>query len=112
MNQVILVGRLAKDPDIRYAKGNELTAVARYTLAVERRFSKDLDQEVSADFISCAAFGKAAEFAERYLRRGVKIAVTGRLRTGSYMDRKGQKVYTTDVVIENQEFVESLSACR
>ena len=108
MNKVILMGRLTRDPEVRYSQGDSASAVARYTLAVDRRFRRD--GEASADFINCVAFGKAAEFAERYLRQGVKIAVTGRIQTGSYTNRDGQKVYTTDVVIEEQEFAESKGA--
>ncbi len=108
MNKVILMGRLTRDPEVRYAQGDNANAVARYTLAVDRRFRRDGEQ--SADFINCVAFGRAAEFAERYLRQGVKIAVTGRIQTGSYTNRDGVKVYTTDVVIEEQEFAESKAA--
>ena len=105
MNKVILMGRLTRDPEVRYAQGDNANAVARYTLAVDRRFRRDGEQ--SADFINCVAFGRSAEFAERYLRQGVKIAVTGRIQTGSYTNRDGVKVYTTDVVVEEQEFAES-----
>ncbi|MBQ8558638.1 MAG: single-stranded DNA-binding protein [Tyzzerella sp.] len=108
MNKVILMGRLTRDPEVRYSQGENASAVARYTLAVDRRFKRDGEQ--SADFINCVAFGRAAEFAERYLRQGVKIAVTGRIQTGSYTNRDGVKVYTTDVVIEEQEFAESKAA--
>ena len=108
MNKVILIGRLTKDPDIRYSQGNSDMAVARYTLAVDRRFGKR-DGEQTADFIPCVAFGKSAEFAERYLHQGIKIAVNGRTQTGSYTNRDGGKVYTTDVIVEDQEFVESKS---
>ncbi len=108
MNKVILMGRLTRDPEVRYSQGDSASAVARYTLAVDRRFRRD--GEASADFINCVAFGRAAEFAERYLRQGVKIAVTGRIQTGSYTNRDGVKVYTTDVVIEEQEFAESKAA--
>ena len=106
MNKVILMGRLTRDPEVRYSQGDNSSAVARYTLAVDRRFRRDGDQQ-TADFINCVAFGRAAEFAERYLRQGTKIAVTGRIQTGSYTNRDGVKVYTTDVVIEEQEFAES-----
>ncbi len=109
MNKVILVGRLTRDPDIRYSSGESQTAVARYTLAVDRRFKRQGDDQ-TADFINCVVFGKGAEFAENYLHQGIKIAVTGRIQTGSYTNRDGQKVYTTDVVIEEQEFVESKTA--
>ena len=108
MNKVILMGRLTRDPDVRYSQGENATAVARYTLAVDRRFRRDGDQ--SADFIGCVAFGRQAEFAEKYLRQGTKIAVTGRIQTGSYTNREGQKVYTTDIVVEEQEFAESKAA--
>jgi len=105
MNKVILMGRLTRDPEVRYSQGANSLAIARYTLAVDRRFRRE--GEATADFIGCVAFGKQAEFAERYLRQGVKIAVTGRIQTGSYTNRDGQKVYTTDVVVEEQEFAES-----
>ena len=108
MNKVILMGRLTRDPEVRYSQGDQSSAVARYTLAVDRRFRRD--GEASADFINCVAFGRAAEFAERYLRQGTKIAITGRIQTGSYTNRDGQKVYTTDVIIEEQEFAESKSS--
>lgn len=108
MNKVILMGRLARDPEVRYSSGEDSKAVARYTLAVGRRFRQEGGQ--SADFISCVAFGRQAEFAEKYLRQGIKIAITGRIQTGSYTNRDGQKVYTTDVVIEEQEFAESKAA--
>ena len=108
MNKVILMGRLTRDPEVRYSAGNNSMAVARYTLAVDRRFSRD--GENNADFIGCVAFGKSAEFAEKYLRQGTKIIVTGRIQTGSYTNRDGQKVYTTDVVVEDQEFAESKAA--
>ena len=108
MNKVILMGRLTRDPDIRYSAGENSTAVARYTLAVDRRFKKDSEQ--TADFISCVAFGRSAEFAEKYLHQGTKIAITGRIQTGSYTNRDGNKVYTTDVVVEDQEFAESKNA--
>ncbi len=110
MNKVILMGRLTRDPDIRYSAGENSTAVARYTLAVDRRFRRDSDQGQSADFISCVAFGRSAEFAEKYFHQGIKIIVTGRIQTGSYTNREGNKVYTTDVVVEDQEFAESRNA--
>ncbi len=109
MNKVILMGRLTRDPEVRYSSGDSQTAVARYTLAVDRRFRRDGDSQ-TADFIGCVAFGRQAEFAEKYLRKGIKIAATGRIQTGSYTNKDGQKVYTTDVVIEEQEFAESKSA--
>ena len=106
MNKVILMGRLTRDPDIRWTQGQNQTAVARYTLAVDRRFKREGDQQ-TADFISCVAFGRGGEFAEKYLHQGTKIIVTGRIQTGSYTNREGQKVYTTDVIVEEQEFAES-----
>lgn len=108
MNKVILMGRLTRDPEVRYSQGDTPTAIARYTLAVDRRTRKD--GEASADFISCVAFGKSAEFAEKYLRKGTKLVVTGRIQTGSYTNKDGAKVYTTDVVVEDQEFAESKAA--
>lgn len=105
MNKVILIGRLTRDPDVRYTQGQESSCVSRYALAVDRKFKRD--GEASADFINCIAFGKNGEFAEKYLRQGVKIAVTGRIQTGSYTNREGQKVYTTDIVVEEHEFCES-----
>lgn len=102
------MGRLTRDPDIRYSAGENSTAVARYTLAVDRRFKRDGDQ--SADFISCVAFGRSAEFAEKYFHQGIRIVVSGRIQTGSYTNRDGNKVYTTDVVVEDQEFAESKNA--
>ena len=108
MNKVILMGRLTRDPEVRYSQGENSTAIARYTLAVDRRFKRN--NEESADFIPCVAFGKSAEFAEKYFRQGLKVVVTGRIQTGSYTNRDGQKVYTTDVVVEDQEFAESKAA--
>lgn len=108
MNKVILMGRLTRDPEVRYTAGENALAIARYTLAVDRRFRRD--GEATADFISCVVFGRGAEFAEKYLRQGIKIAVSGRIQTGSYTNREGQKVYTTEVVVEDQEFAESKSA--
>ena len=105
MNKVILIGRLTKDPETRYSQGQNSTCISRYSLAVDRQFKRDGDQ--AADFLNCVAFGKQGEFAEKYLKKGTKIAVTGRLQTGSYTDRDGKKVYTTDVVVESHEFVES-----
>ena len=109
MNKVVLVGRLTRDPEVRYSQGNNATAVARYTVAVDRRFRRDGDSQ-TADFIGCVAFGRQAEFAEKYLRKGIKIALTGRIQTGSYTNKDGQRVYTTDVVAENVEFAESKNA--
>ena len=108
MNKVILMGRLTRDPEVRYSAGENALAIARYTLAVDRRFKRDGDQ--TADFIGCVAFGKLGEFAEKYLRKGTKVVVTGRIQTGSYTNKDGQKVYTTDVVVEEQEFAESKSS--
>ena len=110
MNKVILMGRLTRDPDVRWTQGPEQSAVARYTLAVDRRFQKE--GGATADFIGCVAFGRQAEFAEKYLRQGTKIAITGRIQTGSYTNREGRKIYTTDVVVEEQEFAESKNAER
>lgn len=108
MNKVILMGRLTRNPEIRYSQnGDNQMAIARYTLAVDRRFSRGNGEQQSADFISCIAFGKSAEFAEKYLKQGTKIAVTGRIQTGSYTNKDGNKVYTTDVVVEDHEFAES-----
>ena len=109
MNKVILMGRLTRDPEIRYSQGEQSTAVARYTIAVDRRFRRDGDQQ-TADFINCVAFGRQGEFAEKYFRKGIKIAITGRIQTGSYTNKDGQRVYTTDVVVEEQEFAESKSS--
>ncbi len=110
MNKVILMGRLTRDPDVRYSQGENSMAIARYTLAVDRRFKRDNQDGQTADFIGCVAFGRAGEFAEKYFRKGTKIAVTGRIQTGSYTNKDGQKVYTTDVVVEEQEFAESKNA--
>lgn len=108
MNKVILMGRLTRDAEIRSSQGGNPTTIARYTLAVDRRFKRDGDQ--TADFINCIAFGKSAEFAEKYFHKGTKVVVTGRIQTGSYTNKDGQKVYTTDVVVEDQEFAESKAA--
>jgi len=105
MNKVILMGRLTRDPEVRYSQGENPTAIARYTLAVDRRFNRTEDN--NADFINIVAFGKAGEFAEKYLNKGTKVVVTGRIQTGSYTNKDGQKVYTTDVIAEDQEFAES-----
>ena len=108
MNRVILMGRLTRDPDVRYSQGSDAMAIARYTLAVDRRGKRDggNDQQ-SADFISCVAFKNNAEFAEKYLRQGTKVVIEGHIQTGSYTNKDGQKVYTTDVIIDSQEFAES-----
>lgn len=110
MNKVILLGRLTRNPDVRYTNNQDgsQSAIARYTLAVDRRFKKDGEQ--AADFISCVAFGKQGEFAEKWLKQGTKIALTGRIQTGSYTNKEGQKVYITDVVVEECEFAESKAA--
>ena len=108
MNKVIEIGRLVREPEIRYSHGENTTCIARYTLAVDRKFKQE--GQPTADFINCIAFGKLGEFAEKYLHKGVKIAVTGRIQTGSYTNKDGQKVYTTDVVVEEQEFCESKSS--
>lgn len=105
MNKAILMGRLTRDPEVRYSQGENAMAIARYTVAVDRRFAKDSQQ--SADFISCVCFGKSAEFAEKWLKQGIKICITGRIQTGSYTNKEGVKVYTTEVVVEDQEFAES-----
>ena len=109
MNKVILCGRLTRDPEVRYSSGENQTAVARYTLAVDRRFKRQGDEQ-TADFINCVVFGRGAEFAENYLHQGTKIIAEGRIQTGSYTNKDGQRVYTTDVVVENQEFAESKAA--
>ena len=108
MNKVILMGRLTRNPDVRYSQGEKATCVARYTLAVNRRFRREGDQD--ADFINCVAFGRQGEFAEKYLKQGTKIVISGRIQTGSYTNRDGVKVYTTDVVVEEQDFAESKAA--
>lgn len=107
MNKVILMGRLTRDPDVRYSNGEEAMAVARFTLAVDRRMARNKDGEQTADFISCVAFRKTAEFIEKYFRQGTRMVISGRIQTGSYTNRDGQKVYTTDVVVEEVEFAES-----
>lgn len=107
MNKTILVGRLTRDPEVRYSQGDNSTAVARYTLAVERRFKRD--NEPTADFIPCVAFGRTAEFAEKYFRQGMRVAISGRIQTGSYTNKDGVKVYTTEVLIEEHEFAQSKS---
>ena len=109
MNKVILMGRLTRDPEIRYSAGENQTAVARYTLAVDRRFRRQ-GEEQTAELINCVVFGRGAECAERYLHQGTKIVATGRIQTGSYTNKDGNRVYTTDVVVEEQEFAESKAA--
>ena len=108
MNKVILIGRLVRDPEIRYSQGEKSIAIARYTLAVDRKFKKEGEQ--SADFISCVAMGKNGEFAEKYLKQGTKIAIEGRIQTGSYTNKDGAKVYTNDCMVESHEFCESRNA--
>ncbi len=110
MNKVVLMGRLTRDPDVRYSQGEGSMAIARYTFAVERRRARNNNNngnEQTADFISCVAFGKAGEFAEKYLHKGTKVCISGRIQTGSYTNKDGQKVYTTDVVVEETDFAES-----
>ena len=109
MNKVVLIGRLTRDPEVRYSQGEESMAIARYTLAVDRRGKKDQNEQ-AADFINCIAFRKNGEIAEKYLKKGMKIAVVGRIQTGSYTNKDGQKVYTTDIVVEEHEFAESKSS--
>ena len=105
MNKVVLVGRLTRDPEVRYSQGDSATAVARYTVAVDRRFKRE--NEPTADFIPCVVFGRSAEFAEKYFRQGMRVSISGRIQTGSYTNRDGVKVYTTEVIVEEQEFAES-----
>ena len=108
MNKVVLVGRLTRDPEVRYSQGNNATAVARYAVAVDRRFKRD--GEPTADFIPCVVFGRSAEFAEKYFRQGMRVSISGRIQTGSYTNKDGVKVYTTEVIVEDQEFAESKNA--
>lgn len=108
MNKVILMGRLTRDPEVRYSQGEKATAIARYSLAVNRIFKRD--GEPDADFINCVVFGRSAEFAERYFKQGIRIVVSGRISTGSYVNKDGVKVYTTEVIVEEQEFAESKAA--
>ena len=111
MNKVILMGRLTRDPEVRYSQGGEAPlAIARFSLAVDRRQARNNQDGQNADFINCVAFGRQGEFAERYLRKGTKIALTGRIQTGSYTNKDGVKVYTTDIVAEDFEFCESKGA--
>ena len=111
MNKAILMGRLTRDPEIRYTQGDNPMCIARYTLAVDRRFNRNAGNDGNnADFIPCVCFGKTAEFVEKYLKKGTKMAVTGRIQTGSYTNRDGVKVYTTEVVVDDQEFAESKNA--
>ena len=112
MNRVILMGRLTRDPEVRWSRGERAIAIARYTLAVDRRSRRNQDgnSEQTADFINCVAFDRAGEFAEKHFRQGQRILISGRIQTGSYVNKDGQKVYTTDVVVEEQEFAESKAA--
>lgn len=112
MNKVVLMGRLTRNPEVRYTNSAEPTTIARYTLAVNRRFTNrnEGSNEQTADFINCVAFGRSAEFAEKYFTKGMQILITGRIQTGSYTNREGKKVYTTDIVVEEQEFTESKNA--
>ena len=110
MNRVILMGRLTRDPDVRYSQGDKAIAIARYSLAVDRRGRRSQDSEQTADFINCVAFDRAGEFAEKYFRQGMRVLITGRIQTGSYTNKDGVKVYTTDIVIEDQEFADSKGA--
>lgn len=108
MNKVILMGRLTRDPEVRYSQGDNATAIARFTLAVDRRIKRD--NEASVDYINCVSFGRSAEFAEKYFHKSTKIVIAGRIQAGSYTNKDGQKVYTTDIVIEEQDFAESKAA--
>lgn len=110
MNNVALIGRLTRDPDIRWTQGQDQQCIARYTLAVDRRIASPREGQQTADFISCVAFGRNAEFAEKYLKKGIKLAVIGRIVTGSYVNKDGVKIYTTDVAVSSQEFCESKGA--
>lgn len=109
MNKVILMGRLVRDPEVRYTQAENPMAVSRYTLAIDRRGikKKEEDQKPETDFINCIAFGKSGEFAEKYFHRGLRVLVSGRIQTGSYVNKDGNKVYTTDVIVEEQEFADS-----
>ena len=113
MNRVILMGRLTRDPEVRYSQGERSMAIARYTLAVDRRGRRNQDssaEQQTADFINCVAFDRAAEFAEKYFRQGMRVLVSGRIQTGSYVNKEGQKVYTTEVILDDQEFADSKGA--
>lgn len=105
MNKVVLVGRLTRDPEVRYSQGEKATAVGRYTIAVDRKFKRE--NEPTADFIPCVVFGRSAEFAEQYFHQGMRVSVSGRIQTGSYTNKDGIRIYTTDVIVEEQEFAES-----
>jgi len=108
MNKVVLMGRLVREPEVRYTQGEKSMAIARYTLAVARKYKNNGQEE--SDFIACVSFGKTAEFVEKYLHKGTKIIISGRIQTGSYTNKEGKKVYTTDVVVEETEFAESKAA--
>ena len=108
MNKVILIGRLTRDPEVKYTQGAEPMAISRYSLAVDRKYKRD--GQPDADFLNCVAFGRNGEFAEKYLKKGMKIAVTGSIQTGSYTDKDGNKRYTTDIVVDEHEFTESRKA--
>ena len=112
MNKVILMGRLTRDPEVRYSQNDTSMAIARYSLAVDRRFSRNNNNgdQQTVDFINCVAFGRSAEFAEKYFRQGMRVTISGRIQTGSYTNNEGNRVYTTEVVVEEQEFAESKSA--
>lgn len=110
MNRAILMGRLTRDPEVRYSQGERSMAIARYTLAVDRRGRKGQDGEQTADFINCVAFDRAGEFAEKYFRQGMRVLISGRIQTGSYTNKEGQRVYTTEVIIDDQEFADSKGA--
>ena len=113
MNRVILMGRLTRDPEVRYSQGERSMAIARYTLAVDRRGRRNQDssaEQQTADVINCVAFDRAAEFAEKYFRQGMRVLVSGRIQTGSYVNKEGQKVYTTEVILDDQEFADSKGA--
>lgn len=110
MNRVILMGRLTRDPETRYSQGERSMAISRYTLAVDRRVRRGQENEQNADFINCVAFDKAGEFAEKYFRQGMRVLISGRIQTGSYTNKDGVKVYTTDIVVEDQEFADSKGA--
>lgn len=107
LNKVILMGRLTRDPEVRYSQGEKAMAIARYSLAVNRKFKRP--GETETDFINCVAFGRSGEFAEKYFQKGMKVVITGRIQTGSYTNKDGVKIYTTDVIVEEQDFCESKS---
>lgn len=106
MNKVILMGRPTRDPEVRYSQGERSMAIAKYTLAIDRRKTQQ-NSDPGADFINCVAFDRAGEFAEKYFRQGLRVLISGHLQTGSYTNKDGQKVYTTDVIVESQEFADS-----